>query len=174
MRLYKELNSAVLQCWKSASRWDDMVKSSSDAILLSTPTEIITDAGRNTKSTRTRPFRASQFCVITGDLTEEIYHALPKGKGRPLTTLSTADISIKLARFFPNERYTAHSFKHGAVSLAIQKAVEFKLDAIAVSIMAKHKTTQDLTDQTIGYAQDIKGAIAAARLLGTAKITAHL
>lgn len=167
-------STAVLQCWKSASRWDDMVKSSSDAILLSTPWEIITDAGRNTKSTRTRPFRASQFCVITGDLTEEIHHSLPKGASRPLTTLSTADINIKLARQFPNEGYTAHSFKHGAVSRAIQKAVEFKLDAIAISILAKHKTTQDLTDQTIGYAQDKAGAIASARLLGTAQITAHL
>lgn len=166
--------AAILLMWKTASRWDEMHRITTDSLILRTPMEIIINWSDKTKTSRSDPYHPTMYTVVMGDLTERICRDLPAGPGRPLTVLTYSDLLLRLATLFPQKGYTGHSFKHGALTVAAQAVERLNLDPTALSLLAKHRLVTDLSNTTIRYLQDASGAIAIARRLGTGSITAHL
>lgn len=166
--------AAILLMWKTASRWDEISRISTDNLLLRTPEEIIVNWSDKTKTSRTDPYRPTMYTVVRGDWTARICRHLPDGPSRPLSTLTYSDLLQRLQRMFPQSSYTGHSFKHGALAAAALAAEQHRLDPTALCLLAKHKTVVSLTNTTIRYLQDNRSAVAVARQLGTGEITTHL
>lgn len=113
--------------------------------------------------------------MVKGDQTQRLHRDLPTAPTAPITRLSYSELLLRLAAMFPDKRYTAHSFKHGAMSVAMQAVQTHGLDERALCHLAKHQLVQDLSETTIRYLSNDRAAtIAAARSLGTGAITAHL
>lgn len=66
-------NLLVVLAWKTASRWDDIIRLTKESFI---PTnmedEIIIYFGMDTKTSRGRPFRPDMYAVIRGDYTPQL------------------------------------------------------------------------------------------------------
>lgn len=58
--------------WKTASRWDEMARRRAESFLEIAPEEIIIYLGRETKASRTNPFRTDLFCFVQVAWTPEL------------------------------------------------------------------------------------------------------
>jgi len=161
---------ALLIAWKSASRWDEVAKLTRANITTlpateNLPMEVHVDWFRGTKMSRTDPFRASRYTVISGDNTEEIammLQLLPEQS--PITTLTTS----ALDKLLLPHHFSAHSIKAGAID-TVTKALPPGLESEKlIARLAKHKHFADPESTTLRYVRD---PAALARLLGTAAAT---
>lgn len=160
--------AALFLAWKTASRWGEIASIRGANIISRTRTEIIVNWDQQTKSTRTDPYRASMYAVVVGDLTDFIFLHLESRPQHLITALSTEDITAAMRRALPRKHYSAHSIKHGAMNILARAAANNLLDYRFMSLLAKHKMTNELSAVTIRYVQD-KPAVA--RLLGTQHAT---
>jgi hypothetical protein len=161
--------AALALAWKTASRWDEIQRILPSSIVLVSPQEVIVDWGVRTKASRRDPWRAAKYTVVRGRLTPGIARTIAQwysGPERPLTTLTTANISGMLKAI--DCRLSAHSIKHGAMNLLARHAAEGRLDPTKIALVGKHKQVCDLTSTTIRYLTD---RVAAARMLGTHQAT---
>lgn len=160
---------AVLLAWSSASRWDEIHKLTKENFILISPEEIIIDWFVGTKSSRTDPFRASRFTVLTGQFTREICTLLqPLSQKAPVTLLTTTHIAHLLKRVGD---YSGHSFKAGAVDVVTRSLPPGLNSELMLSRIAKHAHPLDLPQTTCRYPRD---QIALARFLGTQTLTKFL
>lgn len=165
----------VLLMWKTASRWDEMSKITTDNIILRTPEKIVVSWLNRTKTSRGDPFKATLFTVVTGDWTDRIHRDLTATPGAALTQMRYNDLLLALASTFPTKAYSAHSFKHGAISRAAMAVKEHDLDPRALALLGKHAIVSDITEMTIRYNnKDRDATLAIADILGTGELTRHL
>ena len=86
--------------------------------------------------------------------------------------MTTEDLTRAFKAFPPSSKYTAHSPKRGAIDHLVRKAVEGRIPAAIIPMLAKHSwRLHDFPETTIRYVSD-KPALA--RLLGTQDATVHL
>jgi len=188
---------ALMIVWKTCARWDDVYELplTNDGIvdkdpgqLTDTalrPDQVIIDWKRNTKATRTDPYRASRYAVITGEnFTREIYEGIKEAQSQMsttdnssqfLTTCTTDKMDTLLAEWCALRnlpKYTVHSLKHGAINHLMGKVtLGLKVDLSKLALLTKHKMVTELTGTLIRYIQNRE---AAAIALGTQDITQHL
>ncbi len=162
---------AILLAWKTASRWDEVQHLTKESIVRNTPTEVIIDWGRGTKTTRQDPYRAAKYTVIVGDWTEEIHLGLKmKGDFEMLTAVTTEQIAKSIRQEY-GKGFGAHSIKHGAMTQLVYHAALGELRTDQLEIIAKHKSKMEISRATVRYLQD---RTAAARMLGTQEVTKWL
>ena len=158
--------AAVLLCWKTASRWGDIVALTRAHLVFVSPTRIIVSWKTLPKGAQRQPFRADSYTVIEGEWTEEIaavVATLPRSQN--LTTMTTAQLAAQFAkRGLP---YTAHSIKRGAITQLLQAVSRGELTFEAVMRVAKHLSPET----TIRYGADLE---ATALALGTHLATRRL
>jgi hypothetical protein len=143
---------AVLIAWKTASRWDEVLRlsRSSCTILPETvtdPARILIDWDNRTKASRTNPHRASRWTIIEGPFTDEISaKLLPLAPTAPITLLSTAQID----RILLPHGYSAHSFKAGAMNHITRQLPPGQDSEVLLARLAKHQHLLDPTAVTLG------------------------
>lgn len=167
--------AAVLLAWKTASRWDEVTRLTTDHIIQRTAEEIIIDWKQDTKTSRLEPHRATSYTVISGDWTERINRDLTRTPHAFLTRVSYDDLILRMTDLFPDRKYSAHSIKRGAMEVATIAAAANNVPPQTVGILAKHKPTNPpLEATTLTYLGTPRGKAAAARLIGTERLTKHL
>jgi len=116
-------------------------------------------------------FVPSSFAVVQGPLTSDIARHLVTATNRPLTSVTSAALRLRMKQLFPAENYTCHSIKRGALAVLTEKGVPLE----QVARLAKHKTPIDeVSATTIRYISTGSAAFATARQLGTQNATVHL
>jgi hypothetical protein len=161
---------AALIAWKTASRWDEVLRlsRSSCTILPETvtdPARILIDWDNRTKASRTNPHRASRWTIIEGPFTDEISaKLLPLEPTAPITLLSTAEID----RILLPHGYSAHSFKAGAMNHITRQLPPGQDSEVLLARLAKHQHPLDPTAVTLGCIRD---HLALALTLGTKRAT---
>lgn len=167
--------AAVLLAWKTASRWDEISRLTTDHLIHRSDAEIVIDWMQDTKSSRLDPHRATNLTVVRGEWTDRIHRSLSTVPHARLTQITYDDLILRMTEMFPEQKYTAHSIKRGALEMATIAAAEHQVPPQTLDLLAKHKPTNPpLESTTLTYLGSKKGKAAAARLIGTGNLTRHL
>jgi integrase len=164
---------AVMLAWKTASRWDEISNLTASHFIKIATEEIIIDWDRLPKGRRNNPYKPSRFTVVVGANTEELCNLLldnldHTGK-QILCSLTTSALDNRWRRSELMAGFSAHSIKRGALSELIDQASQDStIDAVKISLLAKHEHVYTLAASTIRYGAD---PIAMARLMGTQHVT---
>ena len=153
--------------WKTASRWDEIVQLTGSSFLKIDPQEVIIQWGRNTKTSRKDPFRATGFAVIhhNSPMTKLCEYLGQFSDAEPITNIETTTLNRIFKQFATMKKYSAHSIKRGAVDLLIKAAADGKLDPRLIPLLAKHKDDlMNFPSSTLRYTSD---KVALAKMLKT-------
>lgn len=166
----EQLRMGAMITWKTASRWDEVSRMTSDSFIHLDPQEIIVYWGCETKSTSKDPFSPTTLTVITGRYTEEIYKYLTSlkktTKGQRLFPVYNVFFKM-LQSHFPG-KYGAHSFKRGASDILLMGAMSGRCTLQQATLLLKHKEGISLKSITSRYFSD---RVKVARFLGTQDAT---
>jgi hypothetical protein len=167
------LKLTAMMCWKTASRWGDMIMLTREHIVEATANEIIVSWSTLPKGRKANPYTPSMYTVIHGPWTEEIFALIQRIPlpDKPFCPWTTDKLDAELKKVPHMAQYTGHSFKRGAATHAIAEAERLKIDLkpSEISVLLKHKLTYDLLSSSdLRYPEAGPGL---ARLLGTQNVT---
>jgi hypothetical protein len=142
---------------KTASRYNDVFRMTSQSIVLASRQRIIIAWLDRTKATRTDPYRPDSWTVIEheGGIPMEIVNTLHRLEhGDTLCKHSTAWFSTWVAEHTdgPEGPCSAHSFKAAAAVLLARAVAENKLAKEIAPLVTKHKTQHPWCATFIRYA----------------------
>lgn len=164
--------AAIQLCWKTVSRWDEIMRLRHYNFVKIAEDEIIIDWSNQSKSFRHDPFRASKYVVVVGKFVKDIARNLRLNHNMSITDMTTSCFDTHLEKsHHAINLLSAHGIKHGAMNVLAAAAAQGKISPTLLALIAKHKQVVDLTSTTIRYIQD---RAAAARMLGTQQATALL
>ena len=160
---------ALWLAWKTASRWDEVMRLLTDSFEFLSPTEVLVKFGGETKASGEHPFREEMYPMVEDPrVTQFRNHLATLRPGSPITTWKTRDITAALRKILGKD-HGASSIKRGALTLLALLAVEGKCDPRLIPIMAKHKRPNPLfPDMTVRYLNNL---VAVSRLVGTQSAT---
>jgi hypothetical protein len=171
---------AIWLCWKTASRWSDLMMLKRHNFLeVNQQQQRIVIRWAETKTNRTQSFRPDSWTVVVEadpqpawmfELARRTINALPPNL---FFTTTTTEQMRRFMRSLPQTvSLTAHSIKRGAVNALVEAAVDGRLDPRLIPLLAKHK---DVANQfpatTLRYASD---QVSLALMLGTQHATTLL
>jgi hypothetical protein len=146
-----QLHAALYLCLKSCSRWDEVQRLRGSSFVKINEDEIIIDWANNTKMTRsTNPFREDS-CIsirnLNGNPPEIIATIRAVGNEEFLISRTTSWMDKWLAKVFPIEKYTCHSFKRGSLTFLAQ-AIDAKTpksdgQPLDISVLPNHSEAQN-------------------------------
>ncbi|MCA9634371.1 MAG: hypothetical protein KC766_42285 [Myxococcales bacterium] len=174
---------ALYLCWKTASRWDDMIHLTKSSFL--NRTTMLTDGylvvqWAQTKANRRQEFRPDGWCVVVEqdaalgwavELVRRTLRSLATAATPLLPPQQTTAFLRKFMRAQPEtQQLTAHSIKRGAVNVLVEAAVLGRLkDPRLIPLLAKHKDSlHGFPTSTLRYVEDKKQL---ALMLGTQEAT---
>lgn len=176
----KRLAVAIYLCWKTASRWADVMMLNRESFLnlttAATDNFLVIQWGA-TKTNRKQEFRPDSWTVVVEEnigvawmtaLTIEVIAALPRG--RLLVEQTTEQLRRFMRQHEATAELTAHSVKRGAVNLLVDAAVDGRLaDPRLIPLLAKHKDQlHAFPSTTLRYVED---KVKLALMLGTQHVT---
>lgn len=164
--------------WKSASRWDDLCHLQKNNFLEFTanPSQVVIEWAQ-LKTNRQQRFRSTGFTVIqedTAPLTIQVLQRVVSKmtKNEMFTSLTSTQLRHWLRQDPATAHLTCHSFKRGALDVALERAVQGLFNPRLLPLLAKHQDPlMAFPSSTIRYASN-KPALA--RMLGTQEVTRHL
>ncbi|MDO9353281.1 MAG: hypothetical protein Q7T55_06280 [Solirubrobacteraceae bacterium] len=167
------LRLTAMLCWKTASRWGDVVNLTVSHFPVIEDNEVIVAWSTLPKGRKANPYTPSMYTVIQGSWTSEIAATLRliTDPNLPFCPWTTDKLDAELKKVNLMARYTAHSFKRGAATHLVKEAerLGIELSATDFSVLLKHKTTYDLlSSQDLRYTE---AGPCLARLLGTQRVT---
>lgn len=179
------LVAALFIMWKTASRFDDVARITSESLIScrsitattsnnNSISQLILAWADRTKSTRRDPFRHSSWTVIHHQQCMEMVAQVIRSLAaeEPLLTWTSSQMVSFLREALPADGLTAHSMKRGAVTLlfmliSLGRPIPLEL----IPALAKHKTAADFPSVTLRYANNAEPVALA---LGTQRLTAHI
>jgi hypothetical protein len=153
------LATLVYIMYKTASRFDDVLKLERDALIHHDPQQnLIVIRWGQTKTNRKDPFRASSWTVIKEenypemiDMTVRHFNNLPANQA-PFSSVTYKAFLKFLRLSSETSELTAHSIKRGAIGILIDKASQGQCDLRLIPLIAKHKDAlHDFPAITIRY-----------------------
>ena len=171
------LATAIYLCWKTASRWNDILNVTKESLIdyetTASESTAIIEWGR-TKANRQQDFRVDGWTVVVEVKNREAMAMLRRTfdglqPHEKLTTVSTEKLRNFMKQFPNTQELTAHSFKRGAVAVLIECAALGLVNPRLIPIMAKHKDElHNFPVTTLRYAPN-KSHVA--KMLGTQSAT---
>lgn len=164
------LQLAFFIAWKTASRWADVRSLTPGDMTLISPNEAAL-MFPTTKATWMRPFRPDLLVHIVhdSDITRLLGQALRLHPSRPITNVTTQQITKIIRDVTGNKRLSSRSIKRGAADLLMTAASKGLVPVETVGRLLKHaKTPQLIHDTSVRYTTN-KAMLAVA--LGSGKAT---
>lgn len=166
------LRLTAMVCWKTASRWGDVVNLEKAHYIQAQDDEVIVSWSTLPKGRRADPYTPSMYTVIHGHWTTEIAQLIRASpENIPLCPWTTDKLDSEFKKCELMKEYTAHSFKRGAASHVIQELQRLSIEMrpAEFSVLLKHKLTYDLlASSDLRYPEAGPGL---ARMLGTQNLT---
>ena len=173
---------AIWLAWKTASRWDEIFHLSSKSILKGGRDDqlILSWIPTGTKSSRKKRFLLRAMSVVE-DCDARRITAAKKiinnlAPGERLTARTTSQMAQRMQKILGTEAeddlvFGGHSFKQGALREAASIVEEKALKPSLLSLLARHKHSDQLPESTVRYLHNSPNLIAAT---GLGKLTRHL
>lgn len=169
------LAAAIFVCFKTASRWDDVLHLKKKSLIEHIPRDSIVLEWGKTKTSHTEPFRVSGWTVLVEtnfrDFLDDVaatFRALPNDEA-PLIATTTTQLTRWMQQFRQTATLTGHSFKRGATAVLVHQCLQGNLDARLIPLMLKHKDAlHEFPVSTLRYAPN-KAELA--RVFGTQNAT---
>ena len=171
----QRLVAALFIQWKTASRWDEVMRLVGKSVVLASSDEIIIEWLDRTKSTRGDPFRPSSWAVIKHDRPmDSVVAMLQQLQPEEELTGWTTETFARWLKDDPcTEELSAHSFKRGAIEILVKLAAEQLISPQLIPLLAKHKSPlTEFPSTTLRYASSNK--LALARMLRTQDATVRI
>lgn len=170
----QRLVAAIFIQWKTASRWDEVMRLLGKSVLHAASDEIIIEWLDRTKTTRGDPFRPSSWVVIRHDrpMHSVVATLQQLQPDEELNGWTTETYTRWLKEDQRTAELTAHSFKRGAIEILVTRAADQIIQPLLIPLLAKHKSPlTEFPSTTLRYASN---KIALARMLRTQDATVHV
>lgn len=161
---------ALFVLWKTASRWNDVMRLQRNSFLLVTPEEIVI-RWPSWKTNREGEIRASSFTVIRDlmPMNRLVAHLNGLSPTSAIAPGTTDEFRALVQLTHPH--LSAHSFKRGAVLYLFTCAANGQLDPWLIPLLAKHQHQHNEFPQTTLRYGDRGDDVGIARMLGTGTAT---
>ena len=163
---------ALWVAWKTASRWDEILRLSRNDLTVVSATEVVIDFAEKTKASAMAPFRPDMLVVLrdeTPAMQTFLNFVLSLRPTQKLTTVTTPQFTAMIRRYLPLSHYSGQSVKRGAANKIVSLAAQGLINPNMISHMLKHKGgPPKISETSVRYVTD---KVSLAQVLGSGDVT---